>query len=82
MDFPDLVYKELVFWFKNLGRLNRKCLLNYTLHSILIYSDASNVAAGAFMVELNQSVFHQMWKTDESTMSSMAGNQSHSFSIV
>jgi len=60
LQFPELVNDELVFWFKNLRVLNKKYLAKYTLPVILVYSDASNIASGAFTVGVKECVFHKM----------------------
>ena len=70
LEFPDFVLNELYFWSRNISVLNQKRLANYTLPTKMVYSDASNVAAGAFMVEVNDCVFHQMWSLEEAQMSS------------
>ena len=36
-----------------------------TKKSVIIYSDASSVASGAYTVEVESKVFHLMWKESE-----------------
>jgi hypothetical protein len=36
--------------------------MNYSKSSVLIYSDASNIGAAAYSVELENKVFHKMWE--------------------
>jgi hypothetical protein len=46
----DQVKAELVFWQENIVKLNRKYLAGYSCSSVVIYSDASDIAAGACTV--------------------------------
>jgi hypothetical protein len=48
----DQVKAELVFWQENIIKLNRKYLADYSCSSVVNYSDASDIAAGACTVEL------------------------------
>ena len=41
-----------------------------TKKSVIIFSDASSVASGAYTVEVDSKVFHLMWKESEKSMSS------------
>jgi hypothetical protein len=59
--FPGQVLAELKFWNENIKILNSKKLMNYSKSSVLIYSDASNIGAAAYSVELENKVFHRMW---------------------
>ena len=71
LEFPDFINTELIFWFKNLRALNKKFLAEYRLPKILVYSDASNIASGAFCtVGVDEYVFHQMWSSQEMNTSS------------
>ena len=58
---------------------NKKNLCGVTETHVIVYSDASNVAAGAYTIELNQKVFHSMWKKHEadknSTRRELRGNE-------
>ena len=60
----DQVKAELVFWQENTVKLNRKYLAGYSCSSVVIYSDASDIAAGACTVEL------KMWNSVEKVQSS------------
>ena len=64
------VLAELKFWYANIKNLNSKQLGSYTKASVIIYSDASNVAAGAYSVELENKLFHRMWEKSEISESS------------
>jgi len=66
----NFVFEELLFWSGNLCTLNQNKLLNDSLPCTIVYSDASNVAGGAYTVEMNEKVFHQMWDEFEKNMSS------------
>ena len=66
----NFVFEELLFWSGNLCTLNENKLLNDSLPCTIVYSDASNVAGGAYTVEMNEKVFHQMWDEFEKNMSS------------
>jgi hypothetical protein len=50
--------------------LNRKYLAGYSCSSVVIYSDASDIAAGACTVELKSKKFHKMWNSVEKVQSS------------
>jgi hypothetical protein len=60
--FPGQVLAELKFWNENIKKLNSKKLMNYSISSVLIYSDASSIGAAAYSVELENKVFHRMWE--------------------
>ena len=66
----DQVKAELVFWQENIVKLNRKYLAGYSCSSVVIYSDASDIAAGACTVELKSKFFHKMWNSVEKVQSS------------
>ena len=66
----DQVKAELVFWQENIVKLNRKYLAGYSCSSVVIYSDASDIAAGACTVELKSKNFHTMWNSVEKVQSS------------
>ncbi|VDI69108.1 Hypothetical predicted protein [Mytilus galloprovincialis] len=68
--YTECVLAELRFWSDSLTNLNQKKFVNDTLPNIVVYSDASNVAAGAFTVEVNEKVFHSTWSEYEKNMSS------------
>ena len=69
-EFPDMVRTELRFWSENLDNMNQRRLMTDFLPSVLVFSDASNVAAGAYTVEIDDKVVHQMWSKSQSLMSS------------
>ena len=70
--FDDVkkIESELYFWQSNINAINCKRLSTYDKSSIIIYSDASNVAAAACTVEIDRTNFHKMWTTDEALESS------------
>ncbi|XP_071160888.1 uncharacterized protein [Mytilus edulis] len=68
--YEKCVLAELKFWQENLLELNEKRLLNDSLPRIMIYSDASNVALGAYTVESNEKIFHCMLNENEKKLSS------------
>ena len=59
------ILRELNFWLSNIFVSNKKNLCGVTETHVIVYSDASNVTAGAYTIELNQKVFHSMWKKHE-----------------
>ena len=68
--YPNEVLRELIFWRNNVKSLNCKYLSSYSPSSVFIYSDASNVACGAYTVEIQSKVFHKMWNEFEKKQSS------------
>lgn len=50
--------------------MNYKHLLAESLSSELVFSDASNVAAGAYTVVVEENIVHHTWSKSESLMSS------------
>ena len=58
---PSVLY-ELHFWLKNVSRFNSKKMKEIQRSHLVIFSDASDVAAGAFTVEICNKVFHRMWE--------------------
>lgn len=56
--FPDAVKSELQFWLQNLKKLNQKRLIQDSLPVTFVFSDASDIAAGAYTVEVNEKIFH------------------------
>ena len=69
-DFPDMIRGELEFWTRNMTKMNQIRLIVDSLPSVLVVSDASNVAAGAYTVEVDEKVVHFMWSRSQSLMSS------------
>ena len=57
----DPCIEELVFWNDNVRSLNLKRLLDYAVPEVVIYSDASSVATGVYMVKDADSTFHRNW---------------------
>ena len=57
----DQVENELRFWLEKIKHLNSRHLAAYSYSSIVIFSDASERAAGAFTVEVYTKIFHKMW---------------------
>ena len=47
-----------------------KKIVSYRPSSVVMYSDASNIACGAYSVEIESKVFHKMFKDFESIQSS------------
>ncbi|VDI41678.1 Hypothetical predicted protein [Mytilus galloprovincialis] len=70
LECPDCVFDELSFWLNNILRLNRKHLAGHSFPHVVVYSDASNVAAGANSIGIDSNIFHQMWTLQESIQSS------------
>ena len=66
----DKVLTELRFWENNISKLNSRQLGVYSKSSVVIYSDASNVAAGAYTVEVESKLFRKMWFANEREESS------------
>lgn len=64
------VESELRFWFKNINNINFKKMGTYSKSSVIVYSDASDTAAGACTVEVENKIFHRMWKSQEALESS------------
>lgn len=60
---------ELKFWRQNVEKLNCKPLKSYSLSSVIMYSDVSNVAGAAYTVELENKVCHKMWNEIEKKQS-------------
>ena len=68
--FPVQVRDELSFWLENLQRINCKKLDFYSKSNVVVYSDASGIACGAYTVEFESKVFHKMWDQFEIDKSS------------
>ncbi|CAH3179381.1 unnamed protein product, partial [Porites lobata] len=60
---------EIFFWKNNIVSLNMRAILPYNAPLLFSYSDASNVACGAFVVGTNE-VSHRMWTACEAAKSS------------
>jgi len=70
LEANDPCIEELVFWNDNVKSLNLKRLLDYAVPEVIIYSDASSVATGAYMVKVADSIFHRNWSVTECSKSS------------
>ena len=64
------ILREVNVWLSNIFVSNKRNLCGVTETHVIVYSDASNVAAGAYTIKLNQKVFHSMWKKHKSDKSS------------
>jgi len=67
---PHEVFSELKFWLDSINGINCRKMGTYSKSSVMIYSDASSLAAGAFSVEVESKIFHKMWTLEESVQSS------------
>ena len=65
MTFPDLVYDEFLFWLENIIKINFKKLDFYSKSTAIVFSDASNVACGAYTIDIDHNIFHQRWNDSE-----------------
>jgi hypothetical protein len=64
------VISELNFWKQNVHSLNCKCLSEYKVPCVIVYSDVSDYACGAFSCQLDNSIFHKMWTDEKQCISS------------
>ena len=64
------VIDELLFWRSNIINLNYRNLSDYSVPSVICYSDASRYACGVVTTKGDLSVFHKMWSADEIDTSS------------
>ena len=55
---------------ENVRNKNLKFLKPYSPSVVVIYSDASDIACGAYTIELKEKNFHKMWDENEMTKSS------------
>ena len=62
--------QKLNFWLNNVKKYNVRYLTAYAPVETLVYSDASNTAAGAYVVNSKNSVFRSVWSHGEMTKSS------------
>ncbi|CAC5425029.1 unnamed protein product [Mytilus coruscus] len=67
---PVEVLSELKFLLENVTMINYRKLSHYSKSSAVIYSEASNIAAGAYTVELENKIFQKMWTCSETVQSS------------
>ena len=70
LDRNDFCITELNFWRKNIEFLNVKKLGGYSRPDTLVFSDASDIACGSFVVKASNSVFHNNWSEEEKVKSS------------
>ena len=61
---------NLIFGVKNIRSRNKRYLQKQIRKVVIIYSDVSDIASGAYTVEVNEKIYHQMWSEGECTMSS------------
>lgn len=64
------VIGELLFWKDQIYNLNMKCLSEYKVHTVVMYSDASSFDCNVFSCEIDDHIFHKMWTGDEKELSS------------
>ncbi|CAC5413840.1 unnamed protein product [Mytilus coruscus] len=70
---PFEVLSELKFWLENVTLISCRYLRHYCKSDAVIYSDAGNIAAAAFTVELEKKIFHMMCPCCEMAQSSTWG---------
>ena len=61
---------EIFFWKNSVDNLNKRFMLENSMTKVLTYSDASNSAAGAYVVNVKDAVFQAFWSDEESKKSS------------
>lgn len=59
LNYSEEVKREHKFWQENVCKSNSRRLASYSPSSVVIYSDASNVACGAYSVEIENIFFSQ-----------------------
>ena len=64
------VIEELTFWNNNLNKLNHRPIEHKLITERIVYSDASNVGCGGFIVDVHGSECFRSWEGDEKNMSS------------
>lgn len=64
------VLNECNFWLQCIYSEKTRYLKTPTKKSVIVYSDASSLASGAYTVEVDSKCFHLMWKESEKSMSS------------
>ncbi|CAC5422900.1 unnamed protein product [Mytilus coruscus] len=69
MEIPVQVKDELLFWLDNIERVNAQKLDFYRKSTVMVFLDTSNIACGAYTVEFNTRIFHQMWNRSEMQLS-------------
>lgn len=63
-------FQEVHFWLNNIKKYNVRLLREYAPVATLVYSDASSIAAGAYVVNCKNSAFHSSWSSAEISQSS------------
>lgn len=53
------------FWFKDIHNINFKNRGTYSKLSVIVYSDASDTAACACTIEVENMIVHRMWNSQE-----------------
>ena len=69
LNYSEEVKRELTFWQENVCKSNFRRLAPYSPSSVVIYSDASNVACGVYSVEIENKIFHKTWNAYEKDQS-------------
>ena len=68
---PDCkVIEELRFWYQHLCSLNVKSIVNSLQIQRVVYSDASDIGCGGYIVDIQGSESFRRWKTGEESTSS------------
>ncbi|VDI30544.1 Hypothetical predicted protein [Mytilus galloprovincialis] len=62
LESKSFVISELKFWLDNIANVNFKTLNQYSQSHVMVYSDASSIAAGACTVELENIFRVGRWK--------------------
>ena len=70
LESNDFCITELNFWRRNIHFLNMKKFGGYRCPDTLVFSDASNVACGSYVVNANNLVFHSNWSEEQKAKSS------------
>jgi hypothetical protein len=68
--YPSEILRELYFWRDNVKNVNCKKIVSYRPSSVVMYSDTSNIACGAYSVQIESKVFHKMFNDFKSIQSS------------
>ena len=67
----DVCITELNFWRKNIDSLNLRKFGGYSCPDTLVFSDASTIGCGGYMVKASSSVFHSTWSDEKQLKSSI-----------
>ena len=68
--YDSQVLDEIFFWKESVTSLNKRLLFASVFPENIIFSDASNIAAGAYSVHFCNSVFQAFWSKEEAGKSS------------